>query len=82
MAQYGNPMFAPVILTIFILGALVLFGFWIWMIVHAICNDIKDQAVWILILMLTNFWGGVIYYFAVKRKWDAKVHAPHHKQIL
>jgi hypothetical protein len=74
-------LMGPAAIAVLIIGALVLFGFWIWMIVHAVQNEPKDQALWILILMLTNFWGGIIYYFAVKRKMDNHLHPPH-KQIL
>lgn len=82
MMPFGDPVMGPAVLAVLVIGALVLFGFWIWMLVHAIKNEPKDQAIWILILMLTNFWGGIIYFFAVKRKMDAKVHAPHHTKVL
>lgn len=60
---------APVVAALLVCGV-VLMAFWVWMIVHAIRHDIKEQATWILILMLTNFWGAIVYYFAVKRKLD------------
>ncbi len=63
---------APVMAALLLCG-IVLVGFWIWMIVHAIRHEIKEQAVWILILMLTNFWGAIVYYFAVKRKTDRRI---------
>jgi hypothetical protein len=82
MMQFANPLVGPVAITVLVIGALVLFAFWIWMLVHAIQNEPKDQALWILILMLTNFWGGVIYYFAVKRKMDARINPPYSSKIL
>jgi len=82
MMPISDPILGPAALAVLVIGALILFGFWIWMIVHAIKNEPKDQALWILILMLTNFWGGIIYYFAVKRKMDARIHPPHSTSIL
>jgi multisubunit Na+/H+ antiporter MnhC subunit len=66
----AQPTMAAPVVAALLLCAIVLVAFWIWMIVHAIRNDIKEQATWILILMLTNFWGAIVYYFAVKRKLD------------
>ncbi len=66
----GDPQMGAAVLVIALLAGIVLLGFWIWMLVHAIKHEIKDQAVWILILMLANFWGAVVYYFAIKRKMD------------
>lgn len=81
MPMAAAPFMGPAAIVVFVLGALVLFGFWIWMLVHAIRHEIKDQALWILILMLTNFWGAVIYYFAVKHKMDSHIHH-RNKQVL
>lgn len=66
----AQPTLAPVFVAALLVCGIVLIGFWLWMIVHAIRHDVKDQAIWILILMLTNFWGAIVYYFAVKRKID------------
>lgn len=66
----SGPSIAPVFVAALVVCGIVLVGFWLWMIVHAIRNEIKEQAVWILILLLTNFWGAIVYYFAVKRKVD------------
>lgn len=45
---------------------------WIFMLVHAAQHDIKDKTVWIVIIALTNFIGATIYYFVVKRPYDAE----------
>ena len=82
MLPLGNPFLGPLALIVMVIGALILFAFWVWMIIHAIKNEPKDQALWILILMLTNFWGAVIYYFAVKYKMDKHLHAPHHSSKI
>lgn len=46
------------------------FVFQIVMIIHAAQNDIKDRALWIVVMVLTGGLGAVIYYFAVKRPFD------------
>lgn len=44
--------------------------FQILMIIHAAQNEIKDRALWIVIMVFTGGVGAVIYYFAVKRPFD------------
>jgi hypothetical protein len=48
--------------------------FWVYMLVHAATNDIKDKVVWIIVLVFTHLLGAIIYYYAVKRSYD-KAHA-------
>ncbi len=45
--------------------------FWIWMLVHSITKPIENKAIWILILLVTQVLGAIVYYFAVKRPFDA-----------
>src|SRR5688572_8947761 len=52
---------------LFMLIGLVGFVFWVMMLVHAVKNPIKDKAVWIIVILLFNLMGAVVYYFAVKR---------------
>jgi len=43
--------------------------FWIWMLVDVIQNEQNDElTMWILILILGNWVGAIIYYFVRKRK--------------
>lgn len=42
--------------------------FWIMMIVHAATHDIKDKAMWIILMIFTGIIGALIYYFVVKRE--------------
>lgn len=51
------------------IGGMIL---WIFMLIHAAEHDIKDKTAWILIIALTNFIGAIIYYFVVKRPYDAE----------
>lgn len=63
----------------FFVAAMLLFAigilcmvFWILMIIHAATKPIDNKALWIVILALTGIVGAIIYYFAVKRKFDQK----------
>lgn len=61
-------MFVVVILGILI--ALVLGVFWLWMLVDCIKNNKiagTEKAVWILIVLLCNWVGGIVYYFAIRK---------------
>ena len=48
------------------------FVFWLWMLLDAIRNEEEDRLLWVLVIVLVNFLGAVIYYFAEKRKSDKK----------
>ena len=44
---------------------LALFGFWIWMLIHAIQNKHLTDAeriVWVLVVVLLNLLGAVLYF--------------------
>ena len=53
-----------------------LVGLWIWMLVDCIKRDEEDfpsmgentKLIWILIVVLTGWLGGIIYFFMVKQK--------------
>ena len=49
--------------------------FWIFMLIHAAQHDIKDKTTWILVVALTSFIGATIYYFMVKKPFDAAMKA-------
>lgn len=55
-----------VILVVIILAAI----FWLMMVIHAIRNPIKSKAIWLFLLLITGILGAVVYYFAVKRKFN------------
>ena len=55
-----------VILIPFVLLALALMAFWIWMIVDCATKEPSegnDKMVWILVIVLTNWIGALIYFF-------------------
>lgn len=64
-------IFPLIALLIFLVIAIVVLGlaFWIWMIVDCARRDFKnenDKIVWILVIVLLQLLGAIIYYFAVK----------------
>ncbi len=59
--------FLPVMLLMMAL-ALASVVFWIMMIVHAATHDIKDKAMWVILMVFTGIIGAIIYYFVVKRE--------------
>lgn len=42
--------------------------FWVWMLIDAIKYQKKEQDIWILIVVLGNVFGAVIYYFVARKK--------------
>lgn len=50
--------------------------FWIMMIVHAARHQINNKGIWIVVLIFTGIIGALIYYFAVKRKFNNQFSAP------
>jgi hypothetical protein len=54
-------------LGIFLLFFVVLF--WFWMLVDCLKRKrFEDKLVWVLVLILLNFIGALLYYFLVKSK--------------
>lgn len=59
------------IFVLFIIGlSLAGFIFWLLMLVHAARSDIKDKALWILIIVLGQLIGAIVYLFVVKLDFD------------
>lgn len=61
------PVFGGLMIVFMALGVFS-FVFWIMMLVHACTHEIKDRAMWIILMVFTGFIGAAIYYFAVKRE--------------
>lgn len=47
--------------------------FWLLMLIHASSHEIENKPLWIIILVFTNFLGALVYYFTVKRPFDAQL---------
>lgn len=60
----------------FVLLLIALFVFWIMMLVHVIRHPIQNKPLWILVILIGQGLGAIVYYFAVKRKMSEHVAAP------
>lgn len=59
------------LIVLFAAIGILAFIFWLIMLIHAISKPIHDKALWIIILLLFNVVGAIVYYFAVKRHFAA-----------
>jgi len=49
-------------------------GFWIWMLVDCLrIKNLKNKLLWLIVLILFNFYGAGLYYLMVKRKRQNRV---------
>ena len=59
--------FLPLLIFIpFMLIGMLLFAFWIWMLVDCATKEPSqgnDKIIWILVIVLTNWIGALIYFF-------------------
>jgi type IV secretory pathway TrbD component len=64
-----NIMFGLVGLMIPLFG-LAAFGLWIWMLVDCLQSKMaeNEKLLWVIILLLGNFIGAILYFFLVKNK--------------
>ncbi len=47
-------------------------GFWIWMLIDCAKRDFKDKLVWIIVLLVGQGFGAILYYFMVKKSTQSK----------
>jgi len=64
-----NIMFGLFGLMIPLFG-LAAFGFWVWMLVDCLQRKMaeNEKLLWVIILLLGNFIGAILYFFLVKNK--------------
>jgi len=63
MGFMGGFMLISVFLGIFIVG------FWLWMLIDCLKRKkFEDKLVWIIVLLLLNILGAILYYLLVKSK--------------
>lgn len=63
-------MLFPILVMLFVFGTMaVLLAFWIWMIVDCVNNEPpgNDKFVWLLIVILLNWIGALVYLFARRK---------------
>jgi hypothetical protein len=58
--------FPNVFMCILLFIAFAAFGFWVWMMIDCPLNEPSegnDKLVWMLVILVTNWIGALIYYF-------------------
>lgn len=73
-------LFIFVIYFVFI-GGFIVIGIlgtilWVWMLVDCAKREFKnenDKLLWILVIVLANTVGAIVYYFIIKREQDKKI---------
>jgi hypothetical protein len=64
-------MFKLIFFLISAVISILCFGFWLWMLVHAIGNkSLSDgeKVVWVLVIIFLPFLGSILYFFIGKPK--------------
>ena len=61
-----------IMLIVLLIAAIAILGtvFWIWMIIDCAKRDFKkdnDKVIWILVIVLLQLIGAIIYYFTIKK---------------
>jgi len=59
------------LLLVFAVIGLALFGFWLWMLIHALTNKgIKEgeKIAWVLVVFFGSLLGAIIYFFVARPK--------------
>jgi hypothetical protein len=66
-AAKGFAIFAMLIPIFFGVISILCLIFWVMMLVHAVKNPIENKPLWIIIILLGNGIGAIVYYFVVKK---------------
>lgn len=75
-------LFYGLVFVLAIIGGILAFVFWIFMIIDCAkrkFDNENERIAWILIVVLAGVIGAVIYYFVVKRKGKARGNAKEKK---
>lgn len=65
-AAEGVMLFNIILFFAFMVFGLCAFAFWVWMLVDCLKNESSegnDKIIWILVIILTNWIGALIYFF-------------------
>lgn len=70
-ASTGFALGGLLILLLIVVIGLAAFGFWLWMLIHAMTNKgIKDgeKIAWVLVVFFGSLLGAIIYFFVARPK--------------
>jgi hypothetical protein len=71
LAAQSSGIVGVLFLLIALAVGLAAFGFWIWMLIHAITNKEltgTETIVWVLVVLFLHFLGALIYFFVGRSK--------------
>ena len=68
-AKKLSPRYVIKFIGIIFLFAIPLLAFWLWMLIDIITKPIKPKFPWIVILLMFNWVGAVIYFFTAHRRY-------------
>jgi hypothetical protein len=71
LAAQSSGIVGVLFLLIALAVGLAAFGFWIWMLIHAITNKEltgTEKIVWVLVVLFLHFLGALIYFFVGRSK--------------
>ena len=71
MESHGSTVVGLVFLLIAAVIGLAVFGFWLWMLIHALTNKgIQDgeKIAWVLVVFFGSVLGAIIYFFVARPK--------------
>lgn len=71
LAAQSSGIVGVLFLLIALAVGLAAFGFWIWMLIHAITNKGltgTEKIVWVLVVLFLHFLGALIYFFVGRSK--------------
>lgn len=67
-SDFAKKLDSKVFNLVFVI-VLLIFAFWIWMIVDVAKKPIKSKTLWVLVIILFNFIGAIIYFIFPRRKY-------------
>lgn len=56
-------------LVILVPISLAIFAFWLWMLVDATTRKFDNKTIWIILILLLNIFGALLYFFIIKERF-------------
>lgn len=60
-------LFSAIFSTLWIV-ALVMAGFWLWMLIDVLSNQHDDKVVWLLVVLFLGPFGALLHYLVARKK--------------
>ena len=69
-AKKLSPGYVIKFIGVIFLFAIPLLAFWFWMLIDLIVKPIKPKFLWVMILLIFNWLGAVVYFFTARRQYN------------